>query len=145
MYLQTCCSSRTTDRLLWPGRVGCKTSRCCSRGTSSFVHQRWWREGRSLSRQVEALRVNEGYQDYISASDRLDQSLCPSPGGRGRNTEVIYIHAFGRFFYPKQLAVHSSNAFDQFMHSLGVKPMTLELQVLCSSVWGTLSFVLQLK
>ncbi len=118
MYPQTCCSSQTTGHLLWPGREGCKTSWCCSRGTSSFFHQRWWREGRNLSRRAEARCVDEGYQDDISAPDRLDQSLCPSPVECRRNTEFKF--TFICLADTKRLAVHSSYTFYQFIHTMGI-------------------------
>ncbi len=41
-------------------------------------------------------------------------------------TEVLYIYAFGRNFYPK-LLLHSRCTLCKFMYSLGFKPMTLVL------------------
>uniref|UniRef100_A0A671RSQ1 RNA binding fox-1 homolog 3b n=1 Tax=Sinocyclocheilus anshuiensis TaxID=1608454 RepID=A0A671RSQ1_9TELE len=40
-------------------------------------------------------------------------------------------HAFGACVYPKRIALHSRYTFSQFMHSLGIKPMTLVLLVQC--------------
>jgi len=42
---------------------------------------------------------------------------------------VLYFHiyAFGRCFNSKHLTLHLMYTSDQFMHSLGIKPMTLVL------------------
>ncbi len=49
----------------------------------------------------------------------------------------IYICVFGRCFYAKQITLHSCWTFDQFMHSLGIQPMTLLSLAPCLAVWAT--------
>ncbi len=42
----------------------------------------------------------------------------------------IYIYAFSRHFYPKQLTVHSCYTyFCQYMCSLGIEPTTFALKI----------------
>ncbi len=46
----------------------------------------------------------------------------------------IYIYAFSRRFYPKQLTVHSGyTCFCQYMCSLGIEPTTFALLTQCST------------
>lgn len=47
---------------------------------------------------------------------------------------TIYIQVLDRRSYPKWLALHSRNNFDQFMHSLGIEPMTLVVSLI---IWAT--------
>ncbi len=55
----------------------------------------------------------------------------------------IYIYAFSRRFYPKQLTLHSSYSlfvfftFDQLLLSLGIEPMILVLLAQCPTIWAT--------
>ncbi len=48
----------------------------------------------------------------------------------------IYIYAFSRRFYPKQLTLHSSYSFTfyQLLLSLGIEPMILALLAPCSTI-----------
>ncbi len=50
----------------------------------------------------------------------------------------IYIYAFSRHCYPKQLTVHSGYTyFGQYMCSLGIEPTTFALLTQCSNHWAT--------
>lgn len=52
----------------------------------------------------------------------------------------LYLHtvyAFSRRFYLKRLTSHPRFAFYQFMHFLGIKPVSLALLVPCATVWAT--------
>ncbi len=52
---------------------------------------------------------------------------------------ILYIYAFSRRFYPKQLTLHSSFSFTfyQLLLSLGIEPMILALLAPCSTIWAT--------
>ncbi len=52
----------------------------------------------------------------------------------------FYIFAFGRCFNPKQLALHMKYISHQFMHNLGIEPITLALLAPLFELWEWLLF-----
>lgn len=65
---------------------------------------------------------------YILYMWFMHMLVCDASGFLGCCLVNIYIPAFVRCFYPKQLTMHSKYTPDQFMHPPGIKPVTLVLQ-----------------
>ncbi len=52
---------------------------------------------------------------------KLLSCSAATPGSPGQGL-LIPVHAFARFFFPKQVILRLRCIFDQFMHSLGIEP-----------------------
>ncbi len=70
---------------------------------------------------------NSGFHYYLEILDFLTDTELIS-------VIYIYIYAFSRRFYPKQLTVHSGyNCFYQYVCFLGIEPTTFALLMQCST------------
>ncbi len=89
-----------------------------------------------MSHTTEHVGHWEDLETWLSIA--TDSLLPKAAETRRHQTQdiYIYIYAFSRRFYPKQLTLHLSYSFTfyQLLLSLGIEPMILALLAPCSTI-----------